>query len=187
MFESRDLPLDEELVSQAQAKDKAAFEQLFHRYYMSIHAFTFRCCLDYTAAEDITQETFIKAARAVSELRQGVAFKAWLYRIARNTTRDWQRSHGRHASCKEAWGEVVRVTAAGRPDTQLAVSDALLELAPDLREAIVLTYYEEMSHAEAARVMGCAESTVSWRVFRAKRFLRKKLRSSSVGHVKDEK
>ena len=175
MAASHETPTDEELVLRAQTHDIAAFEQLFHRHYVKIHAFAFRCCLDYTAAQDIAQETFIKAARALPELRENAAFSGWLYRIARNATRDWQRRDHRRSSGHEAFAYANHAGAVERSVDHSAVAEALCALAPDLREAVVLTFYEEMSHADAVRIAGCAEATISWRVFRAKRKLRQLL------------
>lgn len=163
---------EEELVARAQADDAAAFRELFDRFYPMIHAFCYRSCLDPAQAQDLAQETFIKVARSIDTYRGESSFKSWLYRIATNATRDWLRQKMRHERLAKAASESwVETTTCDEPD-HARVAEALQALPDDLRLAIVLTYYEGMNHAAAAQVLGCAETTVSWRVFRAKRKLK---------------
>jgi len=163
---------EEELIIRAQRDDAEAFRELFDRFYPMIHAFCYRSCLDQAQAQDLAQETFIKAARSLGMYRGDSTFKAWLYRIAANTTHDWLRQKMRQNRLTEAVAEQwTQDPAVCEPDHSL-VTEALRALPDDLRLAIILTYYEGMSHAAAAHVLGCAETTVSWRVFRAKRKLK---------------
>jgi len=163
---------EEELIIRAQRDDATAFREIFDRFYPMIHAFCYRSCLDQAQAQDLAQETFIKAARSLGTYRADASFKSWLYRIATNTTHDWLRQKMRQNRLTEAvaeqWTQDSMVCA---PDHS-RVTEALRALPDDLRLAIVLTYYEGMNHAAAAQVLGCAETTVSWRVFRAKRKLK---------------
>lgn len=162
-----------ELISRAQEADAEAFREIFEHFYPMIHAFCYRSCLDQAQAQDLAQETFIKAARSLGSYRGDSPFKSWLYRIATNTTRDWLRQKVRQnrieEMMREPWMEVA--PHDGDPDHE-RVAGALQSLPDDLRLAIVLTYYEGMNHAAAAQVLGCAETTVSWRVFRARRRLK---------------
>lgn len=161
---------DEILSQRARSGDEQAFESLFRRHYDALHAFVFRLSLDAAAAEDIVQETFIKAARSLGQFRGEAAFRNWLYRIAMNTTRDWQRSAIRERLATE---EMVEQNTAASPVADFGrVHEALAGLADNLRHAVALVYYEGFSHAESARILGCAETTVSWRIFRAKRQLK---------------
>lgn len=167
---------DEMLVVSASNGDATAFATLFDRYHDMIRAFAYRLCLTQSDAQDIAQETFIKAARSLASFRGGSSFRAWLYRIATNTGRDWLRGKMRAEKLDAALANETpyEEAAEGNP----AVAEALRALPENFREAIVLTFYEGMNHAEAARVLGCAETTVSWRVFRAKRKLRQLLSRS---------
>ena len=171
------------LIQRASQGDTDAFTVLFHRYHAMIHAFAYRLCLDPVEAQDVAQETFIHAARALgrfaSEGKTG-GFRPWLYRIALNAARDSLRRRGRReALCDEIAFRQTRPERvhAGR---HTEVEAALATLPEDLRRALVLVFYEGLSHAQAAAVLGCAETTVSWRVFRAKRLLRKKRLSSTL-------
>ena len=87
--------VEEELVGRARRGDAEAFRDLFNRFFAMIHAFSYRACLNEAVADDLAQETFIKAARSLHTLEAGASFKAWLYRIAANTFRDWLREKAR--------------------------------------------------------------------------------------------
>jgi RNA polymerase sigma-70 factor (ECF subfamily) len=145
-----------------------------------IYSYCYRNCLDQAAAQDIAQETFIKAARALATFRLGASFRSWLYRIATNTARDWQRSRARENRLAEQiaqnWSEEAECEAAPATTEEHArVFEALQSLPNEWREAVVLVFYEEMNHAAAAQILGCAETTISWRIFRAKQKLKKLL------------
>jgi RNA polymerase sigma-70 factor (ECF subfamily) len=161
-----------ELVSKARTGDSRSFELLFDHYYDMIHAFAYRVCLVETEADDIAQETFIRAARAIAGYRGTASFKNWLYRIAHNAIIDWGRRASRQRDGLAGFRNELEVRASGRGADFGEVHRALKELAPDLREAVALVYFEEMNHREAAQAMSCAETTVSWRIFRAKRVLK---------------
>jgi len=176
-----ELAPDHACVIQAQAGDARAFEVLFDRYYDMIHAFAYRLCFLEAEADDIAQETFIRAARGIAGYRQTASFKNWLYRIAHNVAVDWRRRAVRH---REGLTEFTAEVEA-RPETTESDYDevhrALEGLSAELREAVVLVYFEGMNHRDAAEALGCAETTVSWRIFRAKRKLKKVLSSRKEG------
>lgn len=161
-----------QLIARAANGDDEAFAALFQRYYSMIHAFAYRLSLTPSDAQEIAQETFIKAARSLTALGGASSFQSWLYRIARNAAMDLLRSRARRERLTDA---VLRTEAPGTTPDFAPVHDALAALTPSLREAIVLTFFEEMNHAQAAAVLGCAETTISWRVFMAKRKLKKLL------------
>ena len=183
---SLDAPPEEPILIQRAAQgDPEAFAVLFHRYHAMIHAFAYRLCLDSAEAQDLAQETFIRAARSLEGFAAAGkmdGFRAWLYRIALNAARDALR----HRRRRQALGDEVAFRQTrkerGRAGEFAAVEKALASLQEDLRQTLVLVFYEGLSHAQAAAVLGCAETTVSWRVFRAKRQLRKKLAAPSRQH-----
>jgi len=170
-------PTDASLVQHALDGEAAAFATLFGRYHGAIRQFAYRVVLNEHAADDVAQESFITAARRLASLRDGQAFAAWLYRIAANVARNHVRSSRAHerkvaaavAECADAGDAPSR---DGRAEEALAAMD---ELPAKQREAVALVLLDNLSHAEAARRLGCAESTVSWRLFCAKRTLRRKL------------
>ena len=166
---------DDEWVRRAQAGDTAAFAVLFDRYYAMIHAFAYRVCLAESEAEDLAQETFIRAARGMGSYRGTASFKNWLFRIAHHAVIDWQRLRIRRRDKEAAFAAELESQAAARTPDHARIHAALGQLPPDWREAVALVYFEEMNHREAAGVMGCAEATLSWRIFRAKGALKKLL------------
>jgi RNA polymerase sigma-70 factor (ECF subfamily) len=160
-----DLPL----VAAAAKGDSGAFAQLFHHYYPMIYAFAYRLSLNTGDAQDIAQETFIKAARSIGAFRGDASFKNWLYQIASNSHRDFHRRKLRETRVED---ELAAAVETAQNADFGAVNEALGALSPDHRQAVVLVYYEGLNHAQAARVCGCAETTISWRLFLAKRKLK---------------
>jgi RNA polymerase sigma-70 factor (ECF subfamily) len=175
-IENEDVP-EAQLVRDAQSGDARSFEVLFDHYYDMIHAFAYRVCLVETEADDIAQETFIRAARGISSYRGAASFKNWLYRIAHNALVDWRRQSARQRDKQDQFAIELEFRAQARIADYAGVHSALKQLSPDLREAVTLVYFEEMNHREAANVAGCAETTISWRIFRAKRLLKNLLGS----------
>jgi len=164
---------DTELVAGALAGDTEAFTALFERYYSMIYAFAYRLCFNKEDAQDVAQETFVRAARSLGSFEKKASFKPWLYRIAVNASHDANRSLKRK--------ERVAGVLAGVEEEQERLPDfsglhrALEALPENLREAVALVFFEGMNHATAAQVLGCAETTVSWRIFTAKRKLKRLL------------
>lgn len=163
---------DDSLAQLAANGDETAFTMLFERHYRMIHAFAHRICLDATLAEDVAQETFVKAARELVKRSFCGAFKPWLYRIAKNGAMDLIRRRQREARhLQHEIGSGPEISAA-TDATHEKLTAALTRLAPELRAAVALVYFDGLNHAEAAAALGCAETTVSWRIFQAKRKLR---------------
>lgn len=168
-------PDDLALAAATARGDDRAFTQLFQRYYPMIHALAYRLSLDVSLAEEIAHETFLKAARSIESFRGDHSFKGWLYRIAANSSRDALRRRRRETEVTKAFSEDRSIQEEGRSAEFDDVAAALAALSEDLRAAVTLVYFEDLSHAEAAAILGCAETTVSWRLFRAKQKLRKLL------------
>jgi RNA polymerase sigma-70 factor, ECF subfamily len=160
---------DEDLVRDALSGDEEAFGGLFERYYDMVYAFAYKLCLNAHDAEDIAQDTFVRAARSLHSLRNGF-FKAWIYRIATNLAHDMFRRQSRQKTeCLDPETAAVEM----KPPSDSV--DVLEKLPFVLRQTVVLVYLEGLNHAEAAQALGCAETTVSWRIFRAKRKLKQLL------------
>ncbi len=180
---------DSFLVARAARGDPAAFTTLFQRHYPAIHAFAYRLALCPAEADDIAQDTFVQAARSLAHFRGEASFKNWLYTIATNKSRDRFRQRARRSRLGEELAALADTdatpshpaTASATSAAHAAVREALADLPPEHREAIALVYFEGLNHAEAARVLDCAESTVSWRVFRARQRLKKILRRPLAG------
>ena len=177
---SGEATLEANLVAEAAAGSASAFSDLFNRYYPMIHAFAYRLSLCPAEAADIAQDTFIQAARSLGGFRCEASFKNWLYAIATNKSRDRFRQRARRDRLSADYSTLQAAGQAESAEVGL-VREALAGLTQDLREAVTLVYYEGLNHAEAARVLGCAETTVSWRIFRAKQKLKPVLQSRMDG------
>jgi len=176
--ETRMADADAELVLQTQSGSSAAFETLVRNHQRMIHSLTFRMTGSPADAEDLAQETFIRAYEQIGTFRGTAKFSTWLYRIAMNTCLNWKQSEARrfqlHASCANEISAQHLGGENSSADTQSNqhVQAALLKLPAKQRAAIVLTIYDGLNHAEAAQILGCSETTVSWRVFAARRKLK---------------
>lgn len=196
-----DTPSDIKLIGRARKGDRDAFERLVEGNYMLIYRVAYRYLGSREDAEDVTQEVCIKLARVISSYKGVSSFRTWLYSIVVNASKDYIRKHSirrRHEGCMapspagatDALSTVVTAPPhAGPPvhvsgcdetgDRQADVLSAIRGLPEKYRDALVLVHYEDMSHKEAALVLKCAESTVSWRVHEA----RKKLKSILTGRA----
>ena len=176
--ETRMADADAELVWQTQSGSPAAFETLVRNHQRMIHALTFRMTGSFADAEDLAQETFIRAYAQIGTFRGTAKFSTWLYRIAMNTCLNWKQSEARRCKLQENCANEISAqhlddeNSSADTQSNQQVQAALLKLPAKQRAAIVLTIYDGLNHAEAAQILGCSETTVSWRVFAARRKLK---------------
>ena len=127
---------------------------------------------------------FLRAYEQLGSFRGSAKFSTWLYRIAVNTCLNWKQSEARRFQLYAHAAEEMSARRAGSDDAPGAqaseVQAALLKLPAKQRAAIVLTIHDGLNHAEAAQILGCSETTVSWRVFAAKRKLKRLLTSGRI-------
>lgn len=163
------------LVERARGGDTEAFAELIALHQRMIHALTYRLTGSEADAADLAQETFIRAWRQLASFRGDSPLGGWLRRIAVNASLNWRAGVERRRQAHDGWADELAVNhaLAGADDHSRRVNEALQRLTPEYRAAVVLTVYEGLNHAEAARLLGCAEATVSWRVWMARRQLRK--------------
>jgi|APCry1669193181_1035450.scaffolds.fasta_scaffold00972_17 RNA polymerase sigma-70 factor (ECF subfamily) len=170
---------DEVLVRQSQAGDPAAFEELVRRHQKMIHSLTFRMTGSPADAEDLAQEAFIRAYGQVGSYRGEAKFSTWLYRITVNVCLNWRQREARRLRYQISRDDTIAELWAaagmspGENEQCRRVQEALLKLPPKQRAAIILTVYDGFNHAEAGKALGCSETTVSWRVFAARRKLKR--------------
>ena len=160
--------------------DPAAFEPLIRAHQRMIHALTYRMTGSLADAEDLAQETFIRAYRQLDSFAGTAKFSSWLYRIAINACLNWRQREIRRERMQTRWAESDAGTSpdpAGHNELGRSVQAALMRLPAKQRAAIVLTVYDGHNHAEAAKILGCSETTVSWRIFAARRKLKRLLRA----------
>ena len=186
-----DREVDQQLVERAQRGDKRAFELLVAKYQRKLGRLLSRMVRDPGEVEDVTQEAFIKAYRALPNFRGESAFYTWLYRIAINTAKNYLVALGRRAPTTTEFdnedaesfddAEALRDTATpenllmGR-EVATAVNRAVEALPEDLRTAITLREIEGLSYEEIAGVMNCPIGTVRSRIFRAREAIAVELR-----------
>lgn len=152
--------------------DPDAFENLIHEHQRMIHSLCYRMTGSMADAEDLAQETFVRAYEGLSTFRGEASVSSWLYRIAVNQCLNWKTRQRRQQELLEKWGDQANSSAGIDCGRANQVQEALMRLSAKQRAAIILTTYEGLNHAEAAKVIGCSESTVSWRLFAARRKLK---------------
>jgi len=161
---------DQNLVERARAGDQTAFALLFEQFHAPILNYLHRMVSDRALAEDLTQDTFIKAYNALPRTKPDLAFKAWLYRIATNTA----ISHLRR-------GKIVKwlpfLTDREHPEERLDrsvtrqadIADALDKLPKHYAAALLLRHYQGLSLAETAQALDITENAAKLRLFRARK------------------
>lgn len=183
--------VDAELVARVQRGDKKAFELLVLKYQRKILRLLSRFVRDPGEVEDVCQEAFIKAYRALPQFRGESAFYTWLYRIAINTAKNHLVASGRRPSSPseyenedgETFDETDNLSDINTPESMMAtreiaqtVNAAIEALPEELRTAIVLREIEGMSYEDIAASMDCPIGTVRSRIFRAREAIATKLR-----------
>jgi RNA polymerase sigma-70 factor (ECF subfamily) len=173
---------DQTLVERARGGDQLAFGQLFERYHAPILNYLHRFVNDRALAEDLTQDTFIKAYNALPRTKPDLAFKAWLYRIATNTA----ISHLRR-------GKIVKflpmLTDREQPDEPVErsvtrktdINEALRKLPKHYAAALLLRPYQGLSLAETAQALDITENAAKLRLFRARKAFAKVYETEAAG------
>ncbi|MEW6563215.1 MAG: RNA polymerase sigma factor RpoE [Pseudomonadota bacterium] len=196
-----DREVDQQLVERAQRGDKHAFELLIAKYQRRLARLISRFVRDPGEVEDVTQEAFIKAYRALPAFRGESAFYTWLYRIGINTAKNYLLSLGRRAPTStlfdadesEDFEEADLLHEVSTPENELmskqvveVVNSSLQQLPDDLRTALTLREIEGLSYEEIAAVMNCPIGTVRSRIFRAREAIAENLRPL-LGTNKDQR
>jgi RNA polymerase sigma-70 factor (ECF subfamily) len=183
--------VDRQLVERAQRGDKRAFELLVEKYQRKLGRLLARFIRDPAEVEDVTQEAFIKAYRALPAFRGDSAFYTWLYRIGINTAKNYLMALGRRAPTSteveaedaEGFEDGEQLRDINTPESLLlsaeiaqTVNATIDELPEELRTAIQLREIEGMSYEDIARIMDCPIGTVRSRIFRAREAIAERLR-----------
>jgi RNA polymerase sigma-70 factor (ECF subfamily) len=168
---------DSSRVRQCRDGDHDAFADLIREHQRMIHSLCYRMTGSLAEAEDLAQQTFIRAFEHLDGFRAEARFSSWLYRIAMNLCLNWQQHRARQERLYHEWSEQARGESGADTARAQQVQEALLKLNPKQRAAVILTVYDGLNHAEAAQVLGCSETTVSWRVFTARKKLKALLKN----------
>ncbi|MFN3628680.1 MAG: RNA polymerase sigma factor RpoE [Casimicrobiaceae bacterium] len=189
-----DRAIDQELVERVQAGDRKAFDLLVIKYQRKVQRLISRYIRDSGEIDDVTQETFIKAYRALANFRGESAFYTWIYRIAINCAKNYLASPGRRIvpaselesddeEDAESFERASGLQDVATPDAEYAskqiaetVNRAMAALPEDLRTAVTLREIEGLSYEEIAEAMDCPIGTVRSRIFRAREAIAAELR-----------
>ena len=196
-----DREVDQQLVVRAQAGDKRAFELLVIKYQRKVERLLSRIIRNQDEIQDVAQESFIKAYRALANFRGDSAFYTWLYRISVNTAKNYLVSQGRRAPTStgydaeeaESFEDAVGLRDNATPDALLMskqiaeiVNNTIDKLPEELRTAITLREIDGLSYEEIAQIMDCPIGTVRSRIFRAREAVAEQLRPQ-LGTTKDRR
>ncbi len=185
-----DLDLDQALVERVQKGDNRAFDLLVRKYQHKIVAVISRYISDWSECQDVAQEAFIRAYRAMANFRGDSQFYTWMYKIAINTAKNYLVSQGRRPPTDDiAIDDAVlldggtRLKERATPERELlrqeieqTVFDTVESLPEDLKVAITLREVDGLSYEEIAQTMNCPIGTVRSRIFRARDAIDQKLR-----------
>lgn len=184
---------DGEAMSRLREGDDLALNEIMDRWQLRVTAFLVRTLSDPSTAVDLAQETFVRVYQHRDRYKPSGHFSSWLFAIAANLARQHQRWQRRHptisidAPVEDDIPVSEKIPSAKETPSQDAVRDeqaalvrkAIRELPHDLREALVLFEYEDMSYTGIATIVGCSVKAVETRIYRAKNILREKLASLS--------
>ena len=193
--------LDQELVKRVQRGDMAAFDLLVRKYQHRIAALIGRYVADWGECQDVAQETFIRAYRAIGSFRGDAQFYTWLHRIAVNTAKNHLVSLGRRppgsdidVEDAEQFDSGVRLRDTDTPEREMmrrqmeqTVLRAVEQLPEELRIAITLREVDGLSYDEIAQRMGCPVGTVRSRIFRAREAIDEELKPLMDSEISAER
>jgi len=174
---------DEALVKAAQRGDREAAAWLYDRHVEKVHRICYRIVLDPSQVQDCVQEVWLKVFRGLDRFRSGRSFAAWLNTVTVNTAIDYYRKWIRQRNLQDIHQDYMEALAEEQPGchqsdealVQQKIQEALEEISVNQRAAFTLRYFEEMSTAEIAKLLGCAEGTVRVHISRSLLALRARL------------
>jgi RNA polymerase sigma-70 factor (ECF subfamily) len=170
---------DRELVQAVKNGSRTAFSQLVVQYQRKVYVLAFQMLGDHSDADDVVQETFLRAYRSIHHFQGDSDFYTWLYRIALNVCYDKLRKRRPQLSLDdiqlppevEAEGKIDPARLAEAKQAVRKLREAMLALPDGIRAALILVVLEEVPTKTAAQILGCPEGTVSWRVHEGRKRL----------------
>jgi RNA polymerase sigma-70 factor (ECF subfamily) len=166
---------DESLVAAAVAGDRAAFAALLERHYARIHGLAWQLTGSRTDADDVAQDVCCTLVEKIATFRGQAKFTTWLTGITFNACRDWGRRRRSFLGLTRRLADFTALhpPRSGESDLHdaLWLKSAVAALKPAYREAVVLVAGQQLTHAEAAEILGVKESTISWRMHEVRRML----------------
>jgi RNA polymerase sigma-70 factor (ECF subfamily) len=175
---------DEELVEEAKKGDLEAYSELVRRYRRRIYQTIYRFTRNHGDTDDLAQDTFLEGFRALQRFRQESGFYTWIFRIAVNLSLNFLKKR-KNETRRDKYEENLDVPAETPLSSPESISmnrefgerlnEAVDSLALPYRAAFVLVAFQGLTHGEAARILGCSENTVSWRMHKARKMLQARL------------
>ena len=186
---------DKQLVARVKKGDKRAFDLLVLKYQYKVQAIVSRYINDREEVNDIVQEAFIKAYRAMGNFRGDSQFYTWLYRIAVNTAKNYLVSRSRRPPASDIDAEEAEYFTGSdrlkdvdtpeniiyRDELEAVVNEAIKNLPEDLRSAVTLREFEGLSYDDIATIMECPVGTVRSRIFRAREAIDQQVKALGGG------
>lgn len=171
--------IDIELIKLVQGGDSSAANKLAEKIYDPVYKISYEYCIMKTAigteqdARDITQDIFLKLPGTIRSFKSMSSFETWLYRVVINTAKNYLRSKSRRFKYESEKQPISPAERHEKSQVERYILELVRQLPHKLNEAVRLVYFDGMSHREASEVLNCKESTVSGRVFKAKKILNK--------------
>lgn len=174
------------LISAAQAGDRSAFARLVEAYWTRLYRWLYHLTHDRHQAEDLAQDSFLKALANLHRFRAGTNFRAWLFRIAHNNFANQHRNARRRSALPDdlPTREPGPMETAVSRETLADLADAVQHLQTEFRAALMLRVEEELSFRQIAEVLGTTEETARWRVFKARQKLLSRLEGQQESREK---
>jgi len=179
----RELENEKMLIRRSREGDLEAFGELIDEYGKQLYSISFQILGNHADAEDMMQEAFLKAYKNLKKFKGNSRFYTWLYRLTINLCINYQKKNGRMipqppeaiASLNNEREKKQNSHPHQTQEICQAIRTEIESLSRPLRRAMVLVAFQGLSHREAAEIEGCSEGTISWRIFKARQYLRKKL------------
>ena len=176
------------LATKAQDGDRAAFEAIYREFHEKVYFFIIRIVKSRDTAEDLTSETFTSAIEHISQLRKGESFVGWLYSIAYSKCTHYRKEQARNltAQSPEQLDSLIESAKLNEPimlpddyavneETKAQLKEIIDGLSPDMRAAVIMYYYDEMTVPEVAEALETNENNVRQKLFQARRKIRAKV------------
>lgn len=171
------------IIKKAKNGDSAAFCQLLENYYPLMYRVAYRFTGQAQDAQDIAQEVCVGMACKIRSFNGNSGFSTWLYRVVVNVCRDYCKKKNNHRNLENNYFELEKNIQSDKNDDDRKIAWLYRNIAKmdeSLKETALLVLTEELSHAEAGKILGCAESTISWRMSEVRKILK-----SAIGNYHD--
>lgn len=164
-----------EMIEMAKKGDSSAFQQLLTQHYDMMYRVAYRFTGQAQDAEDIAQEVCVGLTHKLISFNGKSSFSTWLYRVVVNSCRDYQKKRSNHRRLESSYIDLEKNEQSDKNDSDkklLWLYRTIANLEQSLKETALLVLTEELSHAEAGKILGCAESTISWRMHEVRKHLK---------------